>query len=306
MSNEEMGSQDAGTEQENQPIGTESEASQEDAILDELDTEANPENVAGAGKEEQPQPRKIRVKIDGIETDVDEAEAANGYMRQQEFSRYMQKAQADMQQAQQVRERYQQQLSQFIPESVARIQALQQASDQARAEGNWEALAAYQHDLNSEAMRYQAARSEQDRMQQEQETQQAEYRRTERIRTEQALEAAIPEWRNHEVGKKELGEVNDLIGAEVSKFYGDEAPRIMRDMMDGLYGPMPFVWARKAIQYDKLMAKVAQRKASKAETSDAPPPARNVRSSGGASKDPDKMSADEWLQWRNAQLRKQA
>jgi hypothetical protein len=255
-----------------------------------------------APKEEPPAPRKLKVKIDGQELEVDEEEAAKGYQRQADYSRHMQALQAEKQQTEQVKARYQQQLEQFIPESVSRIQALQQAAEQYRQEGNTESLALVQYDLQTEYGRYQQANAERQRIEGERRAQDEQHRRQSIQRVDQALYEAIPEWKNPEVGQKGLAEVRDVISAEVSKYFGDNAPTVMRDMMDGLYGPMPFVWARKALLHDKLMAKVASRKAGKSEETAAPAPAQQVRSSGGSSKDPTQMNANEFAAWRKKQI----
>lgn len=256
-----------------------------------------------APKDDEPQPRKLKVKIDGQEFEVDEEEAARGYQRQADYSRHMQQLQAERQQTQ---ARYQQQLEQFIPESVARYQALQQAAEQYRQEGNFEALSAVQFDMQTEAARYQQANAERERIMSEQQSQIAAQRQQALQHAERAVLETIPEWRNPETRQAEVAEVAKVIGDYVGKYYGEHAPQVMAEINDGVYGPMPIVLARKAMLYDKLMQKVAARKAGRAEETAAPAPVRQVRTSGGASKDPDKMSSDEWLKWREGQLKKRA
>lgn len=257
-------------------------------------------------KDDEPQPRKLKVKIDGQELEVDEDEAARGYQRQADYSRHMQQLQAEKQAAQAERTRYQQQLEQFIPESVARFQALQQAAEQYRQEGNFEALSAIQYDMQAEAIRYQQANAERERIKGEQDAQTAAQRQQALQHAERAVLETIPEWKNPETRKAEVAEVSRVIGDYVSKYYGEHAPQVMSEINDGMYGPMPIILARKAMLYDKLMTKVAARKAGKSEETAAPAPVSQVRTSGGASKDPDKMSADEWLKWREGQLKKRA
>ncbi len=259
-----------------------------------------------APKDDEPQPRKLKVKIDGQEFEVDEDEAARGYQRQADYSRHMQQLQAEKQAAQAERTRYQQQLEQFIPESVARFRALQQAAEQYRQEGNFEALSAVQFDMQTEAARYQQANAERERIMSEQQSQIAAQRQQALQHAERAVLETIPEWRNPETRQAEVAEVAKVIGDYVGKYYGEHAPQVMAEINDGVYGPMPIVLARKAMLYDKLMQKVAARKAGRAEETAAPAPVRQVRTSGGASKDPDKMSSDEWLKWREGQLKKRA
>lgn len=303
MSDEAMGTLDPETHVDNQETETAAEA-EVDAIID-AETEAEP------GDEETPkdgpqQSRKLRVKIDGQEFDVDEDEAVKGYQRQQDYSRHMQALQAEKQAVQAERTRYQQQLEQFIPESVARFQALQQAAEQYRQEGNFDALAAVQYDMQAEAARYQQANAERERIKGEQDAQTAAQRQQALQHAERAVLETIPEWKNPETRKAEVAEVSRVIGDYVGKYYGEHAPQVMAEINDGMYGPMPIILARKAMLYDKLMTKVAARKAGKSEETAAPAPVSQVRTSGGASKDPDKMSADEWLKWREGQLKKRA
>lgn len=267
--------------------------------LAEMQAEATADDEAP--KDEEPQPRKLKVKIDGQELEVDEDEAARGYQRQADYSRHMQALQAERQAAAAERTRYQQQLEQFLPESVARYTALQQAAEQYRQEGNFEALAAVQYDMQAEASRFQQANAEQQRIQEESQAQTAAQRQQALKQAEVAVIEAIPEWKNTTVRVAEIKEVAAVLGDFVSKHYGDHAPRIMADINDGLYGAMPVVLARKAVLYDKLMAKVASRKSGQSEQTSAPAPVTTVKTSGGASKNPSNMSTDEWMAWRNKQ-----
>lgn len=280
---------------------TETEA--EDSVLDTLETEVQPAD-SEAPKDEEPKSLKLKVKIDGQEFEVDADEAARGYQRQADYSRNMQRLQAEMQEAQQIKTRYQQQLEQFIPESETRIRALQQAAEQYRQEGNVEALALVQYDLQAEVGRYQQANAEHSRIQEERQQQAQQQRQIALKQAEQAVMESIPEWKNPETRKAEVQEVTKVITDFVGRHYGDQAQQILSDINDGMYGPMPIVLARKAMLYDKLMAKVAARKAGQSEMTQAPAPVTTVRTSGGASKSPGQMSTEEWMAWRNKQAAK--
>lgn len=280
---------------------TETEA--EDSVLDTLATEVQPAD-SEAPKDEEPKSLKLKVKIDGQEFEVDADEAARGYQRQADYSRNMQRLQAEMQEAQQIKTRYQQQLEQFIPESETRIRALQQAAEQYRQEGNVEALALVQYDLNAEVMRYQQANAEHSRIQEERQQQAQQQRHIALKNAEQAVMESIPEWKNPETRKAEVQEVTKVITDFVGRHYGDQAQQILSDINDGMYGPMPIVLAREAMLYRKLMAKVAARKAGQSEMTQAPAPVTTVRTSGGASKSPGQMSTEEWMAWRNKQVAK--
>ena len=300
MDDQATGTPELETFTENQATETNVEADV-DALID-SETEAEPEDEE-APKDETPQPRKLKVKIDGQEQEVDEDEAARGYQRQQDYSREMQVTKAKQAAADAERTRYAQQLEQFIPESVARFTALQQAAEQYRQEGNFEALAAVQYDMQAEASRYQQANAESERIKGENQAQTAAQNQQALQTAQQAVMAAIPEWSNPKIREAERVEVTNVIGDFVGKFYGDEAPQIMQAIDKGLYGPMPVILAREAMLYRKLMAKVAARKAGKSEETSAPAPVQSVRTSGSAvSKDPSAMSANEFAAWRRKQI----
>lgn len=278
-----------------------------DTETDEVVTLLSDEETADeeTPKDEEPQPRKLKVKIDGQELEVDEEEAARGYQRQADYSRNMQRVQAEMQQAQQARDMYQERIEQFIPDQVAKLQRLQSELNQLATEDPalW---VAKQQEFNTEVQRYQMAESEKNRMNDERNAQQQATRHQLLQRSEQALTEAIPEWKNPETRKTEIGTVANIIRGEVSKFFGPETDRIMSEIDSGYYGPLPIVLARKAMLYDNLMQKVAARKSSKSEDTQAPAPVARVRTSGGGSKDPEKMSAEDWVKWREGELRKRA
>ena len=277
------------------------ETGNDDEILIAIDEDEAPADDE-TPKDESPQPRKLKVKIDGQELEVDEEEAARGYQRQADYSRHMQALQADRQAAAAERTRYQQQLEQFIPESVARFQNLQQAAEQYRQEGNYEALAAVQYDMQAEAARYHQANAEAERIKGDNQAQSAAIAQQALRNAETAVVEAIPEWKNPAIRAAEIKDVSKVLNDFAVKHYGDSAPQIMKSINDGLYGALPVVLARKAVLYDKLMAKVAARKAGKSEETSAPAPVQSVRTSGGASKDPANMSANEFAAWRRKQI----
>lgn len=62
--------------------------------------------------------------------------------------------------------------------------------------------------------------------------------------------------------------------------------------------------AYKAMMYDKLQAKTKKKTSPRVEKVEVKPNKPFRSNSGKANKNPDKMSADEWLKWRNSQLAK--
>lgn len=248
-------------------------------------------------KEAEPQPRKLRVKIDGQELEVDEEEAAKGYQRQADYSRNMQRIQQEQAEIKQMRDIYQQRIEQYIPEQEAKLNRLQQELAILAVEdpAMW---VQKQQEFQTEVQRYQQAHSEREQMNQERARSEQMFSQQRLQQSEAALIQAIPEWKDPAKRQAEAPAVAKFLRESVGLTEQDLAA-----VNNGVYGHAPIVLARKAMQFDALMAKVAARKAGKAEETAAPAPAKSVRSSGGAAKDPDKMTADEWQAWRNKQVR---
>lgn len=249
-------------------------------------------------KDEQPSPRKLKVKIDGQELEVDEEEAARGYQRQADYSRNMQRLQAEAKQAQQMREMYQQRLEQFVPEQLGKLERLNQEL-QVLAQEDPAGWVAKKQEFETELMRYQQAQGEQERLRQEHEAQQSQISQQRLQMAERALYESIPEWKNPETKQKEATAVAEYMQTKMGLSHEDIAA-----IHNGVFGHTPVVMARKAMLYDQLMQKVAARKSGQSEMTSAPAPVQTVRTRGGASKDPDKMSTEEWMEWRNKQVRK--
>lgn len=263
-------------------------------VVGEDESAANDESQ----KEAEPPTRKLRVKIDGQEMEVDEEEAAKGYQRQADYSRNMQRIQAESAQVQQMRESYQQRIEQYIPEQEAKLQRLHQELE-TLAIDDPAAWVAKQQEFNTELTRYQQAHGEREQLKQERARQEQMQSHQRLQQSEVALVQAIPEWKNAETRKAEAPAVAKFLREKVGLSESDLAA-----VNSGVFGHFPVVLAQKAMKFEALMAKVAARKAGKAEETDAPAPVQSVRSSGGASKNPDKMTTDEWMAWRNKQVRK--
>lgn len=252
--------------------------------------------------EETPQPRKLKVKIDGQELEVDEEEAAKGYQRQADYSRHMQKLQAESQQIAQMRNMYQQRIEQFIPEQEARLQRLNQELQQLAIDdpASW---VAKKQEFDTELIRYQQATTERQQLANQSQQEYAQRLAQSQDWANQVISEAIPEWKNPEVKAKQQGEVTKFIVDNVQKMYGENAPRVLQEIDSGMYGPMPIILARKAMLYDQMMQKVAARKAGQSEMTQAPEPVTPIRTSSGGQKDPSKMSDAEWIKSREKQVR---
>jgi len=70
--------------------------------------------------------------------------------------------------------------------------------------------------------------------------------------------------------------------------------QVLKDIDAGLYGALPIVLARKAQLYDQMI-----KKASVKPTAPPPKPVTKVGTKATASVNPDDMSMDEWVKWRN-------
>lgn len=76
-------------------------------------------------------------------------------------------------------------------------------------------------------------------------------------RSHQAISEAIPEWKDTGVRAREIAEVTDVIQSEVEKFFGPNSDRILKEIHEGLYGPLPIILARKAVLYDRMQSSKA-------------------------------------------------
>lgn len=279
------------SEQQNQATETEEEV---------LDLIAEDEATADdeTPKDDTPQPRKLKVKIDGQELEVDEDEAARGYQRQADYSRNMQKLQAEAKQTEQLRGMYQQRIEQYIPEQEAKLNRLNQELQYLAVEdpAGW---VAKKQEFETELARYQQASYDRDQLQQEQTQQKTQQSQIQLEMAERALLDAVPEWKDSGKRKAEVAQVADYMKSKLGLSDQDLAA-----ISSGNFGHTPVVMARKAMLYDAMMQKVAARKAGQSEMTNAPAPVQTVRSSGGASRDPDKMSTEEWAVWRNKQVRR--
>lgn len=73
-------------------------------------------------------------------------------------------------------------------------------------------------------------------------------------RSHQAISEDIPEWKDEGIRSKEIAEVTDIIRGDVEKFFGPNAGRVLQEIHEGLYGPLPIIWARKVMLYDRMQS----------------------------------------------------
>ena len=283
-------------------LETSTEATQGTETDDVVETLVELEGEETAGDEtpevETPQTRKLKVKIDGQEIEVDEDEAAKGYQRQADYSRNMQKLQAEAAQTKQLRDVYQQRIEQYIPEQEAKLQRIEQELATLAVEdpAGW---VAKQQEFQTELARYRQAYGEREQLQQENANQQAQTSQQQKQMAERALLDTIPEWKDSSKRQAEIPQIVDYMKTKLGLSENDLAA-----INNGHFGHTPVVMARKAMLYDAMMQKVAARKAGQSEMTNAPAPVQTVRSSGGGSKNPDNMSIDEWMKYEQKRMGK--
>lgn len=111
---------------------------------------------------------------------------------------------------------------------------------------------------------------------------------------------------------KQLQQANDYLAREISG-WSPQRSNELKDYAIGLGIPeqaipnlvlqIPAIAKAfdKANQFDKL---VKDRTTKPKQDTSTPPPTRITAKSGGSAKDPEKMSTDEWVKWRESQIKR--
>jgi hypothetical protein len=123
----------------------------------------------------------------------------------------------------------------------------------------------------------------------------------------QALEAQQFTAKQIEQGRaalaSELKDWSPEVGKEVSTYLKSYErlglnDAVLKDINNGVYGPLPIIWARKAQLYDQLTSKAAQK------TPAAPPkPVTKVGAKAQVTKEPSQMTDKEFAAWRAKQIK---
>lgn len=108
------------------------------------------------------------------------------------------------------------------------------------------------------------------------------------VEEQKRLFEAIPDWKEPAKATAEMSAVREYL---TKSGYDPEE-------VNGVTDHRAVVLARKAMLYDKLTAKLPKA----APVPSAPPPPAPAQSKAKAAPNPDKMSMDEWLKWRNSNL----
>ena len=111
------------------------------------------------------------------------------------------------------------------------------------------------------------------------------------IEEQRTLIEKLPEWKDAKKAAAESAELREYLTK--SGYQSDE--------VNGVTDHRAVILARKAMLYDRMMSRVPKAQ----PVPQAPPPPPSAPSKAKAAPNPEKMSMDQWLKWRNAQLRQQ-
>jgi len=274
---------------------TETDATQatESEPIETEDTEL----AAPSEEDEQPdeQPR-FTVKLAGKEIEVTLDELRNGYQRQQDYTA---KTMAIAEREKELAARTQK-YDGYLSQSETLIRAMHSDLQAEFASVNWAQLAEtdpaeYVRQSQRKAAKEERIRAALQQHSQLQQAKDADTAETTSKRIEQERKNLIdklPEWKDTAKASREI--------AEVRSFMADAG--YTADEIDNLTDHRDVILARKAMLYDRLMAKVPKAKPAPA----APPPPPPAQSRGKSAPDPDKMSTEDWLKWRTKQLKARA
>ena len=253
------------------------------------------ETAEGSEPEEQPS-LTIRHE-DGTEETVTAEEARRGYLRERD---YTQKTMALAERQRAIEDR-QQRLDAVVSHGEALVVSLAQEFEADFANVDWDKLAAedpaeyirQSHLRAQRGQKVQAKLYELNQAKQSQRQHAEEFIRGQVAEEGSRLLQAMPEWKDSKRRETESAEVRDYLAR--SGYRPEE--------VSGVTDHRAVVLARKAMLYDRQMAKLPRA----APQTAAPPPPPPIPSRAKGAPNPDKMPMDQWLKWRNAQVaRKQS
>jgi len=274
-------------------VETPTEAPEDEDTQEDATPEDDGEDTEDATEDEEPEPIVVDVNYDGKDYSVP-PELKDALMRQSDYTRKMQDVSGKRKELEAATQTLQRdaELHQTHLDEVATIKAIDQQL-QAFEAVDWET--AYNDDP-VEAMKLdRQQRGLQDNKQQalarfqENQREAFELQRGEHAKLlekgQTVLEADIPGWNAEMVEKTR----KYALKAGLSE---TEASRVIN--------PVHVKLIHKARLYDELVAK----QAAKPKPAPAQPAAKVKGARQGGSKDPEKMTADEWMRWRNKQVAK--
>lgn len=218
------------------------------------DGDTDPDDEDDAGTRKEPAPRTFKVKVDGQDVEVSEAELLAGYSRQGDYSKKTAALAQERAQLQQVaqavqaeRQQHQNQLAQLTQALGLQLQEQSQINWQQLLEQNPQEYLKQRHLFEQRQAALQHVQRVQQQAQAEAQQHQAQQNH-QRLQSEhQALLDKLPDWKDADKAKAEQGRVRDYLKGQG---YTDED-------VAGVSDHRAVVMARKAMLYDDLVAKAA-------------------------------------------------
>ncbi len=231
-------------------------------------------------------------------------ELKKGYLRQQDYTRKAQElaeqrrqAEAERAEFAKLRDTRLQQADAAINLAAATLQADFQKVD-------WNTLAQTdpaeyvrkQHEFSTRQQQLSQAYQTLQQQKAEKDREEAQSRQQRLASQERALLTAIPEWNDPAKRAAEVQQIRTFANTEL----GIDDQTLEWISENGTAGMVQAL--RDAMLYRRVQKQLPKPKPQTA----APPPPAPVKSKAPAAKDPEKMDPDEWLKWRNAQLRRKS
>lgn len=224
--------------------------SPEDLALEALKAEQEQSQPESEAEGEQPQ--KFTIKVDGKDVEVTLDELRNGYQRQADYTRKTMEisearkaAEAEINQARQERQVYAQQLQTFQQQLGQALGEQQNINWQQLLETDPVEYLKQQHLFQQRQAALYQSQQEQQRIWQQQQAEQADHIQKFVSGQQEALLAKLPDWKDEGKAKAEKEELKAFLKANA--FDDNE----IQSVIDHRH----IVVARKAMMYDRLMAK---------------------------------------------------
>lgn len=117
-------------------------------------------------------------------------------------------------------------------------------------------------------------------------------------------------WEQQQAIAKQLQEGQAVLARDIKGWSPELAAKLVdygvstgltREQVSSITDPNQVKLLHKAFLYDQL---VKEKTAKPKQEASTPPPTRITAKSGGGAKDPDKMTPDEWMKWRESQIKR--
>jgi hypothetical protein len=244
-----LGGSEGAEQQGEQRAGEETEEQAAERIAAEAASdEAKPEDEQAA------EPQKFTIKVDGkdVELTADEmAEAYKGQLRQADYTKKTMEAaeqrkaaEAEVAKARQERETYAQKLETFANQANYEVQAIAAQLTEELLQSDPVEYLRLQHIVQRRQVELGQAQQELQKVNDQRNTEKAESERRYLAEQHEQLLAKLPEWKDPAKAKTEVAKIKEYLGQQGF----DERESDFTDHRN-------VILARKAMQYDALMAK---------------------------------------------------